>query len=115
MLRCPRCGREPLVTQERILGYAPVVAIGDDGSLDFAGETELVWEESVSDADPASGETLLFCRNGRCPNCSGVPVPALRRQLLGGPPTSPVADSPLGSDHRVPARPAPGCGRDVRW
>lgn len=101
MLHCPRCGREPLVTQERILGYAPVVAIGDDGGLDFEGETELVWDESVSDTDPASGEALLFCRNANCPNFSGVPVSALRRQLLGGPPPS-------------PARPDPGCGRDAR-
>lgn len=102
MLRCPRCGGEPLVTQERILGYTPVVAIGDDGSLDFEGDTELVWEDSVSDADPSSGETLLFCRNGDCPNFSGVPVSALRRQF---------ADEPQLS----PAQPEPGCGRDARW
>lgn len=102
MLRCPRCGREPLVTQERILGYAPVVAIGDDGSLDFEGETELVWDESVSDTDPSSGETLLFCRNGDCPNFSGASVSAFRRQLPGEP-------SP------PPGRPDAGSGRDARW
>ena len=101
MLRCPRCGRKSLVTQERILGFAPVVAIGDDGSLDFEGETELVWDESVSDADPASGETLLFCRNADCPNFAGLPVSALRRQLLGGPLPSPT-------------RPAPGCRHNAR-
>lgn len=102
MLRCPRCGREPLVTPERIRGFAPVAAIGDDGSLDFEGETELVWEDSVSDGDPASGETLLFCRNAGCLNVEGTPISVLRRQLPDAPPPS-------------PARPAPGHGRDARW
>lgn len=90
MLRCPRCGRGPLVTKERILGYAPVVAIDDDGGLNFEGATELVWDESVSDTDPATGEPLLFCRNGNCPNVAGVPVSALRRHLANGPSHSPA-------------------------
>lgn len=58
---CPKCGDVLCGTIERVSGINHIVSDGD-GNYDFAGDTELWWEENTTVMDE-EGRTLVQCGN----------------------------------------------------
>lgn len=61
-IRCPECGDPPAFSVERLLGYAGIVSVQSDGSIDYDGHTDVDWDSSES-VENIDGQPLLECEN----------------------------------------------------
>ena len=58
--KCPECSEEPVGTVEKVLGLAKLMP-DDQGGYDYAGYTEIWWDDQKSVTDP-EGRVLLQCK-----------------------------------------------------
>lgn len=61
---CPACGLPPVGTVELIPGLSQLIADPrHPGSFDYAGQTDIDWNDQRTDRD-AAGNLTLQCRHG---------------------------------------------------
>ena len=58
--KCPKCGKPPEGTIDRLMGCAVLDEPNEDGSFDYSGTTEVWWDEQKTVRDKR-GRVLLIC------------------------------------------------------
>lgn len=67
---CPECGDLAIGTVERLSGRAEVIPLGDDGTTEYSGWTEVWWDEQrtahQNEDSPESPDNLplVCCEHG---------------------------------------------------
>jgi hypothetical protein len=60
--KCPECREPPKGTLENVLGIAQLTDIGPDGSCEYSGYTDIIWDtqRTLGEGD----KMMLVCREG---------------------------------------------------
>lgn len=60
-IHCPECGAAEFGTIEWVCGISYVQCVNPDGSLEYGGETKMIWDESLTVID-AEKHPQLHCQ-----------------------------------------------------